>query len=205
MTSFSPAHLNHGLRSESAAQLLLVDDEPAILQAVARTLRHGSADGRLPPLRIETMTDPQGALDWAATRSIDLVISDFRMPTMNGARFLTRLRALQPDCRRLLLSAHTDLQGLAEAINAAGIHRFLMKPWDESTLTEAVEQQLAERRAALELTLLAERQRLALGELTPQEAERRRLERLEPGITHVQWSSDGAYVLDLAGLEPTRP
>lgn len=205
MTRFQPAHLTPGLRGESTAQLLLVDDEPAILQAVARTLRYSSADGRLPRLRIETMTDPQAALDWAAGRSIDLVISDFRMPAMNGAQFLTRLRALQPDCRRVLLSAHTDLQGLADAINAAGIHRFLMKPWEETALAEAVEQQLAERRAALELTLLAEQQRLALGDLTPQEAERRRLERLEPGITHVQWSSDGAYVLDLAGLEENRP
>ncbi len=205
MTSFPASHPTQSLRSDATAQLLLVDDEPAILQAVARTLRHGSADGRLPRLRIETMTEPQAALDWAARRSIDLVISDFRMPTMNGAQFLTRLRALQPDCRRLLLSAHTDLQGLADAINAAGIHRFLMKPWNESALTEAVEQQLAERRAALELTLLAEQQRLARSELTPQEAERRRLERLEPGITHVQWSSDGAYVLDLAGLEEHRP
>ena len=52
----------------------------------------------------------------------------------------------------------------------------------------------------MELQLLAEQQRLARGELTPQEAERRRLERLEPGITQVRWSSDGAYVIDAAGL-----
>lgn len=63
-------------------------------------------------------------------------------------------------------------------------------PWHE---------QLAEHRRQVETELLAEQQRLARGELSPQEIERRRLERMEPGITRVEWSDDGAYVLDPVG------
>lgn len=182
--------------------LLLVDDEPAILQALTRTLRGAMADGRLPASRIEAFTDPAAALARAAEQPFALTISDFRMPGMDGARFLARLRELQPDGRRVILSAHADLQGLSTAINEARISRFLAKPWTEAALLDLVGQQLAEQQQALETELLAERQRLALGRLTPQEAERRRLERLEPGITQVQWSPDGAYVLDAPGAGP---
>lgn len=178
--------------------VLLVDDERPILQAVARTLRAAVADGLLPPLRLEAFTDPAAALARAAEQPFVLVISDFRMPAMNGAQLLSRMRELQPASRRMILSAHADLDGLAAAINEARISRFLVKPWSEADLVAAVAQQLAEHQQATETELLAEQQRLMRGELSPQEAELRRLERLEPGITHVEWSSDGAYVLDPA-------
>lgn len=178
--------------------VLLVDDEPAILQALVRTLRRGSGDGLWPPLRIEAFTDPVAALARAREQTFTLAMSDFRMPGMNGAQFLAGLRDRQPDCRRVILSAHADFEGLAHAVNSARIARFLSKPWNEAELLAAVHEQLEEHRRHREIELLAERQRLAQGELSPQEAECRRLERLEPGITQVHWSSDGAYVLDLA-------
>lgn len=183
--------------------VLLVDDEPAILQALVRTLRRGSGDGLWSPLRIEAFTDPAAALARAGERAFALAMSDFRMPGMNGAQFLAGLRDRQPDCRRVILSAHADFQGLSDAINSARIARFLPKPWIEAELLAAVREQLEEHRRHLEMELLAERQRLAQGELSPQEAERRRLERLEPGITQVHWSSDGAYVLDLVDAGAT--
>jgi response regulator RpfG family c-di-GMP phosphodiesterase len=178
---------------------MLVDDEPAILQALLRTLRRGTADGLWAPLQVETFTEPARALARAREQSFALCISDFRMPAMNGAHFLAALRTLQPDCSRLMLSAHADFDGLTEAINLARIALFLSKPWNEAELKAAVREQLDEYRRRIELGLLAERQLLALGTLSPQEAERRRLERMEPGITRVQWSSDGAYVLDPTG------
>ncbi|PTT80003.1 response regulator [Pelomonas sp. HMWF004] len=178
------------------AHVLLVDDEPAILQAVARALRAGVADGRLPPLRTEAFADPAAALARAVEQPFALAISDFRMPGMNGSRFLARLRELQPGCRRVMLSAHADHDGLSAAINEARVSRFLDKPWCDAELLAVVAQELAEHRQALQATWLAERLRRASAELTPQEAERLRLERLEPGITEVQWSSDGAYVLE---------
>ncbi|MFG6486268.1 response regulator [Roseateles sp. BYS78W] len=190
-TSFSPPGPLH---------VLLVDDEPAILSALVRTLRRGVADGLWPELRLETFTEPVAALARAAEQAFALAISDFRMPGMNGAQFLARLRECQPDCRRVVLSAHADFEGLTDAINSARISLFLAKPWNEPELLAVVHEQLHEHQRAVELHLLAEQQRLARGELSPQELERRRLERLEPGITRVNWSSDGAYVLDAAAV-----
>ncbi len=189
------------LNTNVPQQVLLVDDEPAILQALVRTLRRGAADGLWPPLRTETFTDPLAALARAREQNFALVISDFRMPGMNGAQLLTALRECQPDCRRIILSAHADFEGLTQAINAARISQFLSKPWNEPELLAVVHEQLAEHRRHVETELLAEQQRLARGELSPQEIERRRLERMEPGITRVQWSDDGAYVLDPIGAE----
>jgi response regulator RpfG family c-di-GMP phosphodiesterase len=179
--------------------VLLVDDESAILHALVRTLRRGVTEGLWPALRTELFTDPAAALARAEEQSFSLAISDFRMPGMNGAQFLARLRERQPECRRIILSAHADFEGLADAINSARISQFLAKPWNEPELLAVVHEQLKEYHQVVETQLLAERQRLSLGELTPQEAERRRLERMEPGITRVEWSSDGAYVLDAVG------
>ena len=179
--------------------VLLVDDESAILHALVRTLRRGVTEGLWPALRTEVFTDPAAALARAQEQAFALAISDFRMPGMNGAQFLARLRERQPECRRIILSAHADFEGLADAINSARISQFLAKPWNEPELLAVVHEQLKEYHQVVETQLLAERQRLSLGELTPQEAERRRLERMEPGITRVEWSSDGAYVLDAVG------
>ncbi|MCE4554004.1 response regulator [Roseateles cellulosilyticus] len=182
-------------------RLLLVDDEPHVLSALRRALRRGTADGLWSALHIDAFTDPVVALAHADEHAYDLAISDFRMPTMNGAQFLARLRERQPDCRRMMLSAYADFDALADAINSARIAQFLSKPWNEPELLAAVHEQLEEHRRSLDTALMAERQRLVLGELTPQEAECRRLERLEPGLTRVQWSEDGAYVLEPLGAE----
>lgn len=186
-------------------RVLLVDDEPAILNALTRSLRHGTAEGLWPALRIEAFSDPQAALARACEQPFALAISDYRMPGLNGAQLLAQLRELQPECRRVILSGYTDSEGLLAAINQAQITRFFTKPWNERELLYGVRQLLLEQRSARETELLAEQQRLARGELSPQEAERRRLERLEPGITRVQWSDDGAYVLDPMGQDSVWP
>lgn len=186
-------------------RVLLVDDEPSIVSALSRSLRHGTSEGLWPALRIEAFSDPQAALARACEQSFALAISDYRMPGLNGAQLLAQLRELQPDCRRVILSGYTDSEGLLAAINQAQITRFFTKPWNERELLYGVRQLLLEQRSARETELLAEQQRLARGELSPQEAERRRLERLEPGITRVQWSDDGAYVLDPMGQDSVWP
>lgn len=187
-----------------ALNVMLVDDEPAILHALLRTLRRGAAQPGWPPLLFETFTDPHRALARAAEQAFILVISDYRMPAMNGSQFLAAMRDLQPHCGRLMLSAHADFEGLIHAINSARIARFLFKPWHEGELLEAVQEQLVESRLQREAALLMERQQLELGVLSPQEVECRRLERMEPGITQVQWSSDGAYVIDPLAIEALR-
>lgn len=177
-------------------RILLVDDEAAIVNALTRELRQGTAEGLWPALKVEAFTDPAAALARACECRFSLAISDYRMPGMNGVALLSTLREQQPDCVRMVLSGQTDREGLLDAINKAQIARFLAKPWNTRELLYTVRQLLRQHESLVETQALADHQRLALGQISPQEAERRRLERLEPGITRVNWSSDGAYVLE---------
>lgn len=183
-------------------RILLVDDEASIVNALTRELRRGAGAGAQPAWKVEAFTDPVAALARARECSFALAISDYRMPEMTGVELLGALRTLQPECMRVILSGQTDREGLLAAINDAQITRFVAKPWVEPELVLLVRRLLAAHEQLMETEDLADRQRLALGRLSPQEAERRRLERMEPGLTRVHWDSDGTFVLDPL---PTHP
>lgn len=180
-------------------RILLVDDEPHILQSLQRLLRHAMQTGTLPKLLIEAFTEPEVALRRATDVPFTLVISDYRMPRMTGVEFLKALRVLQPDCARVILSGYADLNAMVEAINVAGIARFFDKPWNDLELVAGLVEVLRSNAQDVQNRVLADQVRQQLGALSPQECERRRLERLEPGITEVPRSSDGAYLLEDPG------
>lgn len=182
-----------------ADTLLLLDDEPHVLSALKRLLRHGLTGHDGGAVRIEAFTDPTLALQRAAELPFALALSDYRMPGMTGVQFLTALRELQPDCARVILSGFTDLDGLTAAINQAGIARFFAKPWVDHELISGLRQQLQIRQLQVENQRLADQVRLQRGELSPQEAETRRLEAMEPGITRVHWGPDGSILLEDPG------
>lgn len=175
-------------------RILLVDDEPAIVSALTRELRRGA--GPSPTWKVESFTDPVAALARARECRFSLVISDYRMPAMTGVELLSALRVVQPGCMRVILSGQTDREGLLGAINEAQIVRFVAKPWVSTELVSLVKNLLEVQERLAETEELADRQRLATGRLSPQEAERLRLERIEPGLTRVEWDVDGSYVLD---------
>lgn len=130
------------------AHLLLLDDEPAVLKAICRELRTTG-------WQIDTFSEPQEALLALSHNDYELVISDLRMPELDGIAFLQFARQLQPDALRLLLSGDSDRDSLIRAVNKAEIYRFISKPWDAyelcETLQTCVELQraLAERKALL--------------------------------------------------------
>lgn len=180
-------------------RILLVDDESSVLSALLRLLR-------LTPLvvrsvewhpRIDVFTSPAEALKSAAERAYDLVVSDFRMPGMDGVAVLRRMRELQPDCARVILSGYTDLNGLIGAINEARIDRFIAKPWNDFELASTLAQVLEIRALRLENEALADQVRCERGELSVHDLEMKRLEQQEPGITQVQWGPDGSVVIDM--------
>jgi len=183
------------MSSNMPARLLLVDDEPNILRSLERQLR-GISRGDGPAYRIETCSSPAAALARGTQTAFDLVISDYRMPEMNGVDFLRAFRGLQPTAARLILSGQTDLAGLIGAINDAGIMRFLTKPWEEADLVFAVEHALRERNLLLENQRLADELRASRSVIARQEAELLRLERESPGITRVSRDADGAVLLE---------
>lgn len=178
-------------------RILLLDDEENILKALRRVLTGTPCvyDGMEYKLKVETFTSPQAALDYAAGNPVDLVLSDYRMPAMDGVSFLKAFREIQPGAARLILSGYADLNALVGAINEAQIYRFLSKPWSDYELVSSVAQALAYRNLMRENQQLADRARVEQGVMTPQELERRKLEELEPGITQVNWGPDGSVIL----------
>ena len=180
-------------------RILLVDDESGVLNALQRLLR-------LTPLvvrgeewrpRVDVFTSPVEALRSAAECAYDLVVSDFRMPEMDGVAVLRRMRDLQPDCARVILSGYTDLNGLIGAINEARIDRFIAKPWNDFEFVSTLTQVLEIRALRMENESLADQVRRDRGEISPVELELKRLEQQEPGITQVQWGPDGSVVIDM--------
>lgn len=111
--------------------LLLVDDEPNILTALKRLLRH---DG----YRILASDRPEQGLEWLAHEPVDVILSDQRMPGMNGVEFLRRAKTLRPETIRIVLSGYTDLQFITDAINEGAIYKFVTKPWDDEALRTQV-------------------------------------------------------------------
>ncbi|HEY1263227.1 MAG TPA: HD domain-containing phosphohydrolase [Terriglobales bacterium] len=118
-------------------QVLLVDDEPAVLDGYRRLL------GR--SFQLETAEGAVEALArFQAGSSYAVVVSDMRMPEMNGVQFLTKVRSLCPDTVRIMLTGNADIETAVHAVNDGNIFRFLTKPCTKelisTTLMAAIEQ-----------------------------------------------------------------
>jgi YesN/AraC family two-component response regulator len=185
------------------SRILIVDDEEPILRSLRRvfSLTPCFAGNKTYPLTVDTFNVAATALEKARHTAYDLVLSDYRMPGMDGVKFLKAFKEIQPDAVRMILSGYADLNGLIGAINEAGISRFLSKPWNDYELVSAIGQALALRELTLENQRLADQARVAMGRLSAEELERKRLESEEPGITRVMWGEDGSVLLDPSLLE----
>lgn len=107
--------------------LLLLDDEENILRALTRVLRREG-------YQILTATRAHDAFELLAKHEVQVILSDQRMPEMNGTAFFSRVKDLYPETIRIVLSGYTDLQSVTEAINQGAIYKFLTKPWDDDQL-----------------------------------------------------------------------
>lgn len=111
--------------------LLTVDDEPEVLQAVARDLRrrYGKHYG---VLRADSGAAALATLRELAERDspVALLLSDHRMPEMQGVELLSRAREIVPDAKRVLLTAYADTEAAIAAINRSQLDYYLLKPWD---------------------------------------------------------------------------
>lgn len=138
--------------------LLCVDDEPNILSSLRRLFRSQG-------YRVLTATSGALGLDVLEQETVDLIISDMRMPEMDGARFLAAVRQRWPDTLRLLLTGYSDIHSIQDAINCGEIYRYITKPWDDDdiqlTVRHAFERRQLERdKQRLEATILQQNQQL---------------------------------------------
>ena len=109
--------------------LLLLDDELNILRALQRLLRQ---DG----YRILATTSAAEAFELLAQNTVQVIVSDQRMPEMNGTEFLSRVKELYPHTVRIVLSGYSEVETITQAVNRGAIYKFFTKPWDDMQLRE---------------------------------------------------------------------
>jgi len=138
--------------------VLCLDDEPNVLSALKRLFRGKGWT---------TITAESGAagLQVMAAQTVDLVISDMRMPVMDGAQFLAEVRRRWPDTMRLLLTGYSDVSAIIDAVNRGEIYRYITKPWDDNDIILMVRgalehQALSREKMRLEALTLAQNQAL---------------------------------------------
>jgi FixJ family two-component response regulator len=122
-----------------ADKILFVDDEAAVLDGYRRILKEH--------FEVSTaLSGDEGLAALQATGPYAVVISDMRMPGMNGSEFLAQVRSKSPESVRMLLTGHADLDAAIDAVNRGKIFRFLTKPCEKPNLIEAIRGGLEEHR-----------------------------------------------------------
>lgn len=118
-------------------EVLLVDDEKAVTKALSRVLRNEFSV-------IHEAQSASEALIILENHQVNLVISDYRMPDVNGSELLAKIHQLYPDILNLMLSGQADMEGFSKALNDGSISKFLCKPWDNDTLKAFVKDTIKE-------------------------------------------------------------
>lgn len=118
-------------RLDSNRVVLFVDDEPRVLTSIERSCRHQ---------QWTTIFAESGAkaLELMRCSTVDVVISDMRMPRMKGSELIAHIAEEFPDTACALISAFFDREDTVDAINSGNIHGFLTKPWTEVSLNLVV-------------------------------------------------------------------
>ncbi|HDQ04823.1 MAG TPA: response regulator [Deltaproteobacteria bacterium] len=131
--------------------ILIVDDEESILNAFRRILAEEDYD-------VHTASNGMEALDKlrSAEKPFSLIISDQRMPVMNGVQFFAAAKEISPDAVRILLTGYADTDAIIDAINKGGIHLYFNKPWREEELLTHIRQSLYKSELLMENKRLIE-------------------------------------------------
>ncbi len=117
------------LTMSSQFQLLFVDDEPLILQSLSILF-----DG----YTVFTAESGADGLEILKQHTIDVIISDQRMPQMSGVDFLRFAKEISPNSIRILMTGYADLQAVVDSVNVGEIFRYINKPWNAEKLKETV-------------------------------------------------------------------
>ena len=108
--------------------IILVDDEDMVLTSLSSLLQLETE------YDVQTFTSAKEALEYADKNDIDLVISDYLMPEMDGITFLGHVRNVKPDVPRIILTGYADKENAIKAINEVGLFQYIEKPWENDDL-----------------------------------------------------------------------
>lgn len=174
---------------ESEVRILCVDDEPNILSALRRTLTSFG-------YTVLAAKSGQEGLKILQDNPVQLVISDMRMPGMDGVSFLEYVSVRWPDTIRVLLTGYSSLESTIDAVNRGHVYCYIAKPWDDDDLQVTVTQALHHYDVVMENKRLADQVRAQRDQMREQQREIEELKRKHPSLMEVERSEDGSILLD---------
>ena len=108
--------------------VLLVDDEEMVVTSIKSFLTLET------DYEVVTFTSPRKALEYVNNNKVDLVISDYLMPDIDGIELLAKVKEMQPEATRVLLTGYADKENAIKAINDVGLYQYIEKPWENEDL-----------------------------------------------------------------------
>lgn len=126
-------------------QILILDDEEMVLTSLSSFLELET------DYKVVTFTSPQKALDFIKNNHVDLVISDYLMPEMDGISFLAKVKEIDPHITRIILTGYADKENAIKAINDVGLFQYIEKPWDNDDLKIVIRNGLEKQKLMREL------------------------------------------------------
>lgn len=147
----------------NGAYILIVDDDPALLQALPQTLYL-----RMPGVKVDTCDSALEALKRIQEHDYDAIVSDIKMPGMDGLGLLTKIKELRPETPTLLITGHGEHELAIQALRG-GAYDYIQKPIDReycvaalgrAIQTRQLQRQVAEQQRALELHALSLEQKV---------------------------------------------
>ena len=119
--------------------VLLVDDEEMVVTSIKSFLTLET------DYEVVSFTSPREALDFVKGNRVDLVISDYLMPDIDGIQFLAEIKEIQPEATRVLLTGYADKENAIKAINDVGLYQYIEKPWENEDLKLIIRNGLEKR------------------------------------------------------------
>ncbi len=113
---------------ETDVTIVIVDDEEMVLTSLNSFLALET------DYTVKTFTSAKEALEFITKEPIDLVMSDYLMPEMDGISFLAEVKKLRPEVPRIILTGYADKENAIKAINDVGLFQYIEKPWDNDDI-----------------------------------------------------------------------
>ena len=139
--------------------IVILDDEEMVLTSLKSFLTLETE------YHVETFTSAKDALDFVMNNSVDLVVSDYLMPEMDGISFLAEVKKVKPEVPRIILTGYADKENAIKAINEVGLFQYIEKPWENDDLLIIFRNGLEKQRLMKRLQDKIEEINSAYGEL----------------------------------------